>query len=85
MLGQRGCEEQLLSLLNAILDRTGKNRLKTIEIIENRTLNPELLGAKKSILDIRAKLEDCTKINIEVQLQNKYNMNKRSLFYSACG
>jgi predicted transposase/invertase (TIGR01784 family) len=41
----------------------------------------EVIGDKSSILDIRAVLEDGTRVNIEVQLRNLGNMDRRSLFY----
>jgi predicted transposase/invertase (TIGR01784 family) len=81
VMGEKGDEEQLLGFLNAVLARTGKDRLVSVEIIENRTFTAEVIGDKASILDIRAGLEDLTKVNIEVQLRNLGNMDKRSLFY----
>jgi predicted transposase/invertase (TIGR01784 family) len=80
-LGEKGDEEQLLSLLNAILARTNKNNLEKVEIIENKTLTPDIVGNKTSILDVRSITGDGTKVNIELQLRNLYNMDKRSLFY----
>ncbi|MDR1893117.1 MAG: Rpn family recombination-promoting nuclease/putative transposase, partial [Spirochaetales bacterium] len=68
MLGERGCEPQLKALLNALLANTGRKPLSEIEIIENTTLPPDIIGAKKSILDVRAQTQDNRKINIEVQL-----------------
>jgi predicted transposase/invertase (TIGR01784 family) len=55
--------------------------LVSVEILENKTFSAEVLGDKSSILDIRAVLEDCAKANIEVQLRNLGNMDRRSLFY----
>ncbi|MDR1950435.1 MAG: Rpn family recombination-promoting nuclease/putative transposase [Spirochaetaceae bacterium] len=81
MLGKKGCEPQLQGLLNAFLCKTGRDRLSSVEIIEHTTLPPEIIGAKKSVLDVRAQLADRTKVNIEVQLANEYNIDKRSLFY----
>jgi predicted transposase/invertase (TIGR01784 family) len=80
-MGEKGDEEQLLGFLNAVLKRTGKNRLVSVEILENKTLAAETAGDKTSVLDVRAVLEDSTKVNIEVQLQNERNMDRRSLFY----
>ncbi|GHU54065.1 hypothetical protein FACS189411_00020 [Bacteroidia bacterium] len=80
-MGEKGDEEQLLAFLNAVLQRTGKGNLQSIEIIESTTMTAEIIGDKKSILDIRAKTTDNTKIDIEVQLNNLGNMDKRSLFY----
>jgi predicted transposase/invertase (TIGR01784 family) len=81
MLGTKGCEPQLRELLNAFLRQTGRDQLTSVEILENTALPPEIIGAKKSVLDVRALLADRTRINIEVQLTNEYNMDKRSLFY----
>ncbi|GGF67052.1 hypothetical protein GCM10010912_10030 [Paenibacillus albidus] len=36
---------------------------------------------KQSILDIKAKTSEGKRINIEMQLFNPYNMEKRTLFY----
>jgi predicted transposase/invertase (TIGR01784 family) len=83
MLGRPGDEEQLLSFLNATLAKTGRNNLQSIEIIENRILPPEILGGKLVVLDVRAQAAGGAKINVEVQLKNRYNMNRRSLFYWA--
>ncbi|MDR1893679.1 MAG: Rpn family recombination-promoting nuclease/putative transposase [Spirochaetales bacterium] len=81
MLGEKGCEPQLKALLNALLANTGRKPLSEIEIIENTTLPPDIVGAKKSILDIRSQTPDRNKINIEVQLANEYNIGKRNVFY----
>ena len=79
--GEKGDEEQLLSLLNAILAKTKHKKLVRIEIVEHRTFTAEVVGDKTSILDIRAAAEDGTRINIEVQLRDYGNMDRRSLFY----
>jgi predicted transposase/invertase (TIGR01784 family) len=51
--------------------------------VENKVLSPDILGAKTSVLDVRAKFGTGTKVNVEVQLKNEYNMDRRSLFYWA--
>ena len=79
--GEKGDEEQLLSLLNAILAKTKHKKLVKIEIVEHRTFTAEIVGDKTSILDIRAVAEDGIRINIEVQLRDYGNMDRRSLFY----
>jgi predicted transposase/invertase (TIGR01784 family) len=80
-MGEKGDEEQLLGFLNAVLQSTGRNRVVSVEIIENKMLSAEIIGDKASILDVRSELADGTKVNIEVQLRNVGNMDKRSLFY----
>ncbi|GHT52680.1 hypothetical protein AGMMS49982_13540 [Bacteroidia bacterium] len=80
-MGEKGDEVQLLAFLNAVLHRTGKDNLQSVEIREDRALTAEIIGKKTSILDVRAKTADGTKVNVEVQLSNLGNMDKRSLFY----
>jgi len=81
LLGEKGDEEQLLSFLNAVLKRTGRDTLISAEIIESKVLTAEIIGDKASILDIIAVTDDNTRVNIEVQLRNYGNMDRRSLFY----
>jgi len=80
-MGERGSEVQLLGFLNAVLGSIGKDRFTSVEILENKTFTPEVIGNKTSILDVRAVLEGISKVNVEVQLHNQHNMDKRSLFY----
>jgi predicted transposase/invertase (TIGR01784 family) len=81
MMGEKGDEEQLLAFLNAVLGRTGDQALVSIEIVEARTLTADIIGNKSSVLDVRARAADGTLVNIEVQLRNMGNMDRRSLFY----
>jgi predicted transposase/invertase (TIGR01784 family) len=81
VMGEKGDETQLLGFLNAVLGRTGNDRLASVEILENKTFSAQVIGDKTSILDVRAALQDGTMINIEVQLRNLRNMDRRSLFY----
>jgi predicted transposase/invertase (TIGR01784 family) len=81
IMGEKGDEEQLLSFLNAVLRRTGKQALVSIEIIEARTLSADIIGNKSSVLDVRARTAFGALLNIEVQLRNLGNMDRRSLFY----
>ena len=76
-MGEKGDEVQLQAFLEAVLDR----KLKDIEIVEATELPPDIIGDKLSRLDVRAKSGSDTDINIEVQLKDHRNMDKRSLFY----
>ena len=80
MMGEKGDEEQLMSFLNAVLSRTGRKALESVEIVDPK-LTAEIVGDKASVLDVRAVTNDGIKTNIEVQLKNLSNMGKRSLFY----
>jgi predicted transposase/invertase (TIGR01784 family) len=80
-MGEKGDEVQLLGFINAVLHRTGKNRFNSVEILENKTFSAVVKGDKTNTLDVRAVLQDNTRTNIEVQVRNRHNMGKRSLFY----
>lgn len=51
--------------------------------LQNPHFNKEHLSDKASILDIRAQVPGTGLINIEMQLENQYNMDKRTLYYCA--
>jgi len=81
IMGEKGDEVQLLGFLNAVLGKTGTDRFTSVEIIENKSFTPKVIGDKTSILDVRAVLQSRTRVNIEVQVRNQHNMDRRSLFY----
>jgi len=81
IMGEKGDEVQLLGFINAVLGKTGDDRFTSVEIIENKSFTPKVIGDKSSILDVRAVLQGKTKVNIEVQVRNQHNMDQRSLFY----
>ncbi|MDR2344002.1 MAG: Rpn family recombination-promoting nuclease/putative transposase, partial [Spirochaetaceae bacterium] len=83
VFGEKGDETQLIALLNAILKRTGKGLIVSLEIIENKEFPADFPGGKTSKLDVRAALAGDTRVNIEIQLKNEFNMDKRSLRYWA--
>ena len=80
-MGEKGDEEQLTAFLNAVLRRTGKGEISSVNIIENKALAAEILGGKTCVLDLRAVLANGAKVNIEVQLADQGNMERRSLYY----
>jgi len=81
VMGEKGDEPQLLGFLNAVLGRSGKEPIESVEILEDKTFIKDILEGKSCILDVLAVLHNGTKVNIEVQLSNQYNMERRSLFY----
>jgi len=82
LMGEKGSEVQCLAFLNAVLGAKS-NPINLIKILENRTITADVIGEKASILDVRAETDTGEKINIEVQLKDLHNMEKRSLFYWA--
>ena len=81
VMGQKGDEKQLLGFLNAVFGRTGKEQIESVEILENKSFPKEIDSGKSCVLDVLAVLQDGTKVNIEVQLGNKGNIDRRSLYY----
>ncbi|GHV25427.1 hypothetical protein FACS189498_3640 [Spirochaetia bacterium] len=79
--GEKGDEAQLLAFLKSILARTGRDDIVDLEILEDKTLTAEVIGDKTSILDTRCHTNKGDYVDIEVQLNDLHNMDKRSLFY----
>jgi predicted transposase/invertase (TIGR01784 family) len=80
-MGEPGDEVQLLAFLNAVLQKTDRDGIVSVKIEACKTFTAEIIGDKSSILDLRATTADGTRVNIEVQLRNVGNMDRRSLFY----
>ncbi len=81
ILGEVGKEVELMAFLNAILHKTLRVPITEITIVEHKELPKDLFSDKPGIVDIRAILADGTIVNIEIQLNNQYNMQQRTLFY----
>jgi predicted transposase/invertase (TIGR01784 family) len=81
LMGEEGDEEECLAFLNTILSSKGKKPVKLIKILENKTFTADVIGDKSNILDLRAETDVGEKINIEVQLKDLHNMEKRTLMY----
>jgi len=80
VFGKEGNEPILLSFLNAALKLPEAKRIKSVEIL-NPEINREHLEDKASVLDIHARTEQGEHVNIEIQLANKFDMEKRTLYY----
>jgi len=81
IMGEKGSEIQLLGFINAVLHKTGKGPFRAVEILEDKSFSPQAIGGKSVTFDVRAILLNGEKVNVEVQLRNNNNMEKRSLFY----
>ena len=66
--------------LNAILQKTGRNRIKDISFTNTET-GGEYANDKQSRLDLLVVTDANEWINVEVQFTDKYDMLKRSIFY----
>ena len=80
LFGEQESKENLKSFLNAVLHNSISS-IREIEIIKDKELTTDEIINKTGIIDVLAKLEDGTHINIEVQLTDQNNMDKRTLFY----
>jgi predicted transposase/invertase (TIGR01784 family) len=75
-------KENLIPFLNAVLSLDDQKKLVSLELIDNNTeLIKEMIFDKTGRLDVRAKTADGMQIDIEVQISNHKNMDKRTLFY----
>jgi predicted transposase/invertase (TIGR01784 family) len=79
IFGEKGDEPQLISFLNAVLQRTGKDSVRDVRIIESREPRPDRADGMPERLDVLAELENGTKVNIKVHRHNEGNMVERSL------
>jgi predicted transposase/invertase (TIGR01784 family) len=52
-----------------------------VEILESKDLPAEITGGKAAKLDVLASIPDGSLVNIEVQIKNQFNIEKRSLYY----
>ncbi|UKS26562.1 Rpn family recombination-promoting nuclease/putative transposase [Paenibacillus sp. HWE-109] len=78
-----GVEENkdvLLDFLNVTLRESEPRPLTDIHIL-NPYIDKNALHDKQSILDIHARTADGKQVNIEIQLFNRYDIEKRTLYY----
>ncbi|OPH46620.1 hypothetical protein BC351_14125 [Paenibacillus ferrarius] len=75
-------DEVLLNFLNEALRETEPKPFVSLTIL-NPNIDKNAVDDKQSILDVRAKTEDGKQVNLEIQVTNKHDMAKRSLYYSA--
>jgi len=71
----------LAKLLEALLDIEINNHDDIT--LTNTELSANFDGDKLSRFDVRVRLADTTEVEIEIQLQNKYDMIPRSIYYEA--
>jgi predicted transposase/invertase (TIGR01784 family) len=83
LFGKQDNKDILIDLLNAILNREGQDRITDIESVENKKLDAERIMDKTCVLDVKAKGQDGTNYNIEMQLTDKKNMGLRTAYYWA--
>ena len=77
IFGSEGNEDILIDLLEAILDI----KISSLKLGQETIMPPEKYKERGGILDVRATLDDGTKINLEMQMNKFGDIGKRALFY----
>ncbi len=77
LFGHVGNETITKNLLSCILQLD----ITDIQLDSNPITEKELFDDKVGILDIKAKIDNTTNIDIEMQVVDKKNIEKRILFY----
>ena len=80
LLGDEKRKHLTLNFLNDILDRDGEERFTDI-IFKDKDTEPDYFDGKLSKLDICAKLNDGSLVDIEVQVAARKMFFERALFY----
>ncbi|SDD52636.1 conserved hypothetical protein (putative transposase or invertase) [Paenibacillus sp. CF095] len=80
IFGSENNKDVLLAFLNRVLTETGDPPLSEIILMNPYTDKDDPLD-KQSIFDVYAKTSEGKLIDIEMQLFNKYDIEKRTLFY----
>ncbi|HBD94566.1 MAG: hypothetical protein A2015_14340 [Spirochaetes bacterium GWF1_31_7] len=80
IFGNPEMPEILISFLNAVFDCSGNDKIVTVSI-QNPNIDKKCINDKYSILDVRAKANDNTIVDIEIQIANNSDMVKRTVYY----
>ncbi len=82
IFGAEANHDILGSFLNAVFENAGQPLATQVELL-NPFLEKDALTDKMSVLDIKARMETGTLINIEIWVRNEQNMAQRSWYYWA--
>ena len=77
IFGHIGNEDITASLIGSIIEK----KITNVELDNNTILEKDLFDDKVGILDIRAKIDNNINCNIEMQVVDHSNIEKRILFY----
>ncbi|AEG15159.1 Conserved hypothetical protein CHP01784 [Desulfofundulus kuznetsovii DSM 6115] len=82
IFGSEEGKEALLGFLNAVFKLPPGRELTDLELLD-REIDPEYLLDRAARLDVLAKAADGSLINVEIQIANRFDIDKRTLFYWA--
>ena len=77
IFGHIGNEDITASLISSIVEK----QITNVKLDNNTILEKDLFDDKVGILDIRAKIDNNINCNIEMQVVDKKNIEKRILYY----
>ncbi|OUB62839.1 Rpn family recombination-promoting nuclease/putative transposase [Bacillus thuringiensis] len=80
LFGTQGNEDILMGFLNAVLQKTLSSPIMSLTL-EDPHIHKEYKEDKLSIMDVRATLCTGEFVNVEIQIANKHDIQKRSLYY----
>ena len=80
IFGKEERKHVTIDFLNAVLDRHGAKAIKDIQF-QNSEIVPLYEDDKLTRLDIFCVTEDGTQIDVEIQIVDKKNMERRTLYY----
>lgn len=80
IFGAEENQDVLISFLNAVFEDAGQPLIASVEIL-NPFLEKDALSDKMSVLDVKARTESGILVNVEIQLRDRRDMEKRTLFY----
>ena len=82
IFGDEKNADLLIHFLNAVFEETGEPLVESVEIL-NPYIDKDAVTDKMSVLDIRARAQARTLVNIEVQIRDEKDMRERTLYYWA--
>ncbi|GEA15493.1 hypothetical protein E308F_17370 [Moorella sp. E308F] len=82
IFGSEEGKEALLGFLNAVFRLPPGRELTDLELLD-REIDPEYLLDRAARLDVLVKAADESLINVEIQIANRFDIDKRTLFYWA--
>ncbi|PIF04234.1 MAG: transposase [Arcobacter sp.] len=82
VFGSDTSKDILISFLNALVYDNRKNKIKDLEIVDPYNI-PMIKGVKDTFVDVKALLDDDTKVIIEMQVLNHTGFEKRVLYNAA--
>ncbi len=82
VFGSADSKDILLSFLNSVIDFPHQQKIKDLTIVDPYSI-PMLKGMKDTYVDVKAVLENDTKVIIEMQVLNHEGLEKRILYNAA--